>query len=113
VSERLGLHLVPPTKAKAKSMIQQDITNSRSNTQARRTLPDEARLFYYLINEFDDNSGNQLWDSRGNVFLIDHEAAFSEKKMRLTTYQRLIFQKRSMRSVGSSSKQSAVRTGKR
>lgn len=37
-------------------------------------------MFYYLINEFDDNSGNQLWGSRGNVFLIDHEAAFSEKK---------------------------------
>ncbi|CAG8867245.1 RHS repeat domain-containing protein [Pseudomonas fluorescens] len=80
VSERLGLHLVPPTKAKAKSMIQQEITSSRSNTQARGTLPEEAKLFYFLINEFDDNSGNQLWDFHGNVFLIDHEAAFSAQK---------------------------------
>ncbi len=80
VSERLGLHLVPPTKAKAKSMIQQEITGSRNNTQGRKALPEEARLFYYLINEFDDNSGNQLWDLHGNVFLIDHEAAFSAKK---------------------------------
>jgi insecticidal toxin complex protein TccC len=80
VSEKLGLHLVPPTKAKAKSMIQQEVVGASSGTKQRSELPEVARLFYYLINEFDDNSGNQLWDASGNVYLIDHEAAFSSSK---------------------------------
>ena len=80
VSERLGFHFVPPTQAKAKSMIQQRVMNISTNTKERRALPERAKLFYYLINEFDDNSGNQLWDTQGNIYLIDHESAFSEMK---------------------------------
>jgi len=80
VSERLGFHFVPPTQAKAKSMIQQRVTNTSTNTKERHALPERAKLFYYLINEFDDNSGNQLWDTQGSIYLIDHESAFSEKK---------------------------------
>ncbi|MCJ8206618.1 RHS repeat-associated core domain-containing protein [Pseudomonas sp. RGM2987] len=80
VSERLGFHFVPPTQSKAKSMIQQRVMNIKTNTQERKMLPEAAKLFYFLINEFDDNSGNQLWDAHENVYLIDHEAAFSEQK---------------------------------
>ena len=80
VSERLGFHFVPPTKSKAKSMIQQRVMDVKTNTQERRGLSESAKLFYFLINEFDDNSGNQLWDAQGNIYLIDHESAFSERK---------------------------------
>ncbi|WP_310650446.1 RHS repeat-associated core domain-containing protein, partial [Pseudomonas sp. FW300-N2A2] len=80
VSEMLNFHLVPPTKAKAKSMVQQEVIVAGADTKERRILPEAAKLFYFLINEFDDNSGNQLWDALGNVYLIDHESAFSENK---------------------------------
>ncbi|NWE80445.1 hypothetical protein, partial [Pseudomonas yamanorum] len=80
VSERLGFHFVPPTRSKAKSMIQQRVLDDKTNTYERKELPESAKLFYFLINEFDDNSGNQLWDAQGNAYLIDHEDAFSEKK---------------------------------
>ncbi|WP_256261624.1 RHS repeat domain-containing protein [Pseudomonas gingeri] len=80
VSERLGFHFVPPTRSKAKSMVQQRVMDVKTNTYERKELPESAKLFYFLINEFDDNSGNQLWDAQGSAYLIDHEAAFSEKK---------------------------------
>ena len=80
VSERIGFHVVPPAKAKAKSLIQQRVQNLKTTRQSERSLCARERFFYYLINEFDDNSGNQLWDETGRVQLIDHEAAFSTRK---------------------------------
>ncbi len=80
ISEALGFHVVPPAKARAKSLVQQMVPNIKDSRRSERTPSARDRLFYFLINEFDDNSGNQLWDDSGGVQLIDHEAAFSTRK---------------------------------
>lgn len=79
VSEVLGFHVVPPAKARAKSLVQQMMPNIKGAGHSERKLSARDKLFYFLINEFDDNSGNQLWDEAGDVQLIDHEAAFSTR----------------------------------
>ncbi|MEE1923503.1 RHS repeat-associated core domain-containing protein [Pseudomonas sp. 148P] len=79
VSEALGFHVVPPAKARAKSLVQQRVPNIKDARGSERKLSDREKLFYFLINEFDDNSGNQLWDEEGGVQLIDHEAAFTTR----------------------------------
>ena len=80
VSEKLKFHLVPPTKAKVKSMVQQMVSSVSGGGQPGNILSEQARFFYFLINETDDNAGNQLWDEEGGVFLIDHESSFSVDK---------------------------------
>jgi hypothetical protein len=78
VSEKLGLHLVPPTKAKGKAISQLFLDGYESKSLDK---PPKAKLFDYLVNQGDDNTGNRLWDSGNNVMLIDHESAFGDGKL--------------------------------
>lgn len=77
VSHKLKLNLVPPTIAKAKIAVQQMIVGGKRNTTSGIKFPEDAKFFYYLVNQIDDNSGNQLWRQDGSVYLIDHESTFS------------------------------------
>ncbi|WP_226488400.1 RHS repeat domain-containing protein [Pseudomonas sp. B20] len=77
VSHKLKLNLVPPTIAKAKIAVQQMIVGGKKNTTSGVKFPEDAKFFYYLVNQIDDNSGNQLWRQDGSVYLIDHESTFS------------------------------------
>jgi hypothetical protein len=78
VSEKMGLHLVPPTKAKGKVINQLFLDGYESKSLDK---PPKAKLFNYLVNQGDDNTGNRLWDSENNVMLIDHESAFGDGKL--------------------------------
>ncbi|WP_256664686.1 RHS repeat domain-containing protein [Pseudomonas sp. SZ57] len=77
VSHKLKLNLVPPTIAKAKIAVQQMIVGGKKNTTSGVKFPEDAKFFYHLVNQIDDNSGNQLWRQDGSVYLIDHESTFS------------------------------------
>lgn len=80
VSEFLGFHLVPPTVARRGNMMTQvfleGFTPGTRQPGTPAILSDRAKVFYYIINQKDDNEGNQMRDSLGTLMIIDNESAF-------------------------------------
>jgi len=87
VSEKLGVHLVPPTIARKRSILQpllegytEEKKISASEKKVRGVeIPGNAKLFYYLVNQLDDNQGNRMWSGDATLMLIDHENTFSPR----------------------------------